>query len=56
MLLIEYPSIEEEGIPDSTKQDTWNLFHTYMDVHIQRLIEDYLGGVVDSITRFLSKC
>ena len=41
MLLMEYKSIEGEGIPYYAKKVNWNLLHEYLDVHSQRLIYDY---------------
>ena len=41
MLLMEYPSVRGEEIPDYDKKKTWNLLHAYIDVHSQRLIDEY---------------
>ena len=50
MLIMEYPSIRGEDLPDHDKQSTWNLFHAYIDSHIQRLLDEYRGYGVHAIT------
>ena len=44
MLLMEYPSVEGEVMPYYDKKANWDLFHAYIDAHIQRLIYEYPGG------------
>ena len=38
------------------KDSSWNLLHTYIDVHIQRLLGEYPVGGVQAITRLKSQC
>ena len=56
MLLMEYPSIEVEGIPDDAKQVIWNLLHAYIYAHRQMLIDEYPGGGVEAITNLKYQC
>ena len=56
MLLMEYPSIEGEGIPEYSKQATCNLLNAYIDAIIQRLIYEYPEYGVESITTFQLQC
>ena len=39
MLLMEYPSIRGEDLPDYDKKATCNPFHSYKDAHSNKLIE-----------------
>ena len=39
MLLMDYPFKREEETPGYSKNTTWNLLHTYIDAHIQILID-----------------
>ena len=41
MLLMDYPFIRKEKIPDYDKKDTWNLLHYYMDEKIQIIIDEF---------------
>ena len=56
MLLTYYPYIIEEGFPYYYKQVTWNLFHLFIYVHSQRLINEYPGYVVQDITTLQYQC
>ena len=56
VLLMDYPSIRGEDFTSYSKNATWNLLHSYIDVHCQRLIYEYPGYVVQSITRNQSQC
>ena len=38
MLLMDYPSIRGEEIPDYAKTSTYNILHEYIDEHSKRLI------------------
>ena len=51
MLLMDYLSINGEDLQDHAKKTTWNLLHTYIDAHSQRLIEEYPGDGLQSISR-----
>ena len=53
---MEYPSIIREYFPDYAKQDTWNLFHSYVDSHSQSLIDEYPGYGLHAITILQSQC
>ena len=41
MLLMDYPCIREEELPDYAKKDRWNLLHSYIDAHSQILIDEF---------------
>ena len=56
MFLIDYPSIRGEDLPDYSKKATWNLLHTYIDAHSQRLIDEYTGDGVHAISRLKYQC
>ena len=43
MLLMEYPYIRGKELPYNSKNSKWNLFHTYIYEHSQRLVEEYPG-------------
>ena len=46
MLIMEYPSIREEYLPDYSKTATWNLLNVYIYEHSQILIDEYpVNGV-----------
>ena len=53
---MEYPSIRVEELPDYAKNATCNLLQTYIDAHIQRLIEKCPGYGVQAISRLKSMC
>ena len=56
MLLIYIPSIRGEGgVIDYDKQATWNLLHISMDTHRQRLIDEHLGNLLQTITSLQTK-
>ena len=40
MVLMDYPSIRGEDLPDFAKTATWNLFHAYIYVHSQISIDE----------------
>ena len=50
MLLIDYSSIKGEYFTDDAKLAACNLLHTYIDVQIQRLTNEYPGDGVQDIT------
>ena len=56
MLLMEYPSIEEDGMTDYSKQTTWNLLNAYIYAHSQRSIYEYPEKGLEAITRLQSQC
>ena len=56
MLLMDYPSIRGEYFTEYSKQATWNLLHTYIDAHRQRLVYDYPGDGLQAITIFQPQC
>ena len=51
MLLMEYPSIRGEYLPGYAKNTTWKLLYSYIDSHIQILIDEYPGDVVHAIPK-----
>ena len=51
MLLMDYPWIRGEEIPDYAKKATWNLLHAYIDAHSQILIDKFTGYGVQAILR-----
>ena len=53
---MDYPYIRGEEIPDYAKGDSCDPLHEYIDSHIQILIDEYLGGVVQAISIFQSQC
>ena len=56
MLIMDYPSIRGEEIPDYAKTSTWNLLYAYIDEHSQRLTDECTGYVVKYISRLQSQC
>ena len=56
MLLMDYPSMRGEDLPDYAKNATWNILHTYIDVHSKILIDGYPGDGVQSILRLQFQC
>ena len=46
MLLMDYPSIRGEDIPDYDKKATWNILCAYIDADSQRLFDECIGGAV----------
>ena len=48
MLLIDYPYIRGEEIPDYAKKATWNVLHAYIDVTSQILVYECPGDVVQA--------
>ena len=50
MLIMEYPSIRGEEIPDCAKKATRKPLHAYIDAHSQRLIEECPGDRVQAIS------
>ena len=53
---MEYTSIRGENLPYYYKQATWNLLHAYIDVHTQRLIDEYPGYGLQAIQILQSQC
>ena len=41
MLLMDYPSIRGEGLPDCAHTSKWEIFYSYIDAHSQILIDEY---------------
>ena len=56
MLLMEFPSTRGEDLPDYSKNPTWNLLNTYIDAHLQILIEECRRDGVNDISRLKSQC
>ena len=56
MLHMNYTSIRGEYFPDHANNATWNLFHTYIYVHRQRLIDNYPWDGLHAITILQSQC
>ena len=56
MLIMGYPSIRGEYLPDRDKKATWNLLHAYIDSHNQIIFDECTGDVVQAIIRLNSKC
>ena len=56
MLLMNYPSIRGEDSIDYSKKATWNLLHAYIDANSQRLIDEYPGNEIKSMSILKSKC
>ena len=56
MLLMDYPSIRREEIPDQAKNSVLNLLHQYIDAHNQRLFDELPGDGVQYISRFQYQC
>ena len=49
MLLMDYPSIRGEEIPDHTYNSAWNLLHAYIYPHSQILFDECPGDGVQDI-------
>ena len=41
-MLMEYPSIIGEDLPDYDDTATWNLLHASIYAHSQRLMDEYI--------------
>ena len=52
MLLIDYPSIRWEEIPDYYKKAIWKRLREYIDAHSQILVDECPGYEVKYISRF----
>ena len=50
MLLMEYPYIIEEALPNYDKNSTWNILHAYIYSHSQTLIDEYTGDGLQAIS------
>ena len=50
MLLMDYPCIRGEELPDYAKNATWDLLHAYIDAHSQILIDEYPVNVVQAVS------
>ena len=46
MLIMDYPSIRGEDLPDYSKTSTWNLLNVYIYANSQILIDEYPGNGV----------
>ena len=53
---MDYQYIRGEEFPGYAKDTTWNLFHVYIDAHIQKLIDECAGDGVQAISRLQSQC
>ena len=51
MLVMDYPSIRGEDLPDYSKKATWNLLHEYIDLYSQISIYECTGDGVQDISR-----
>ena len=49
MLLMDYPSIREEELPDYAKKYIWNLLNAYIYPRIKILIDEFPGDGVQNI-------
>ena len=56
MILMEYPSIWGEKVPDYAENSIWNLLQAYIDAHTQKFIDECPGDGVQDISRFQSQC
>ena len=54
MLLMDYPSIRGEYLPDYAITFTWNILHAYIDAHSHIIIGEYTGYGLQAITIFQS--
>ena len=52
MLLMDYPSIGGEDFPDYSKKDIYKLSYSNINAYSQRLIDEYPGDGVQTITIF----
>ena len=48
---MEYNSIRGKYLRDYSNKYTWNILHSYVDSHSQRLIYEYTGDGLQYITR-----
>ena len=55
-MIIDYPSIRGEELPDYARKATWNLLDAYIDAHSQILIDEFTGDGVQDISIFQSQC
>ena len=46
MLLMYYPYIREEYLPDYDKKATWNILCAYIDADSQRFFDECTGDAV----------
>ena len=56
MLLMDYPSIRGEYLPDYAKKSTCNILHAYMDTNSKKLIDKHTEYEVQEISRFQPQC
>ena len=56
MLLMDHVYIIWDDLTDYSKKAPWNLFHSYIYSHSQIIIDEYLGDVVQDISRLKSQC
>ena len=54
--LLDYPKIGGESIKEFAKDTIRNLFHTYIDIRIRRLVAEFPGDGVKSIAKIQSHC
>ena len=55
MLIMDYPYIRGEDLPDYWQKSTWNLLHAYIYARNQRLIYEYPGDGIQTILRLQSQ-
>ena len=55
VMLIEYSSIRGGNIQNYASKDIRNIFHSYIDAHSHRLIDDYPGYVLEATTGLQSQ-
>ena len=56
MLIMDYPSIRGEYLPDNDKKSTWNLLHAYIDENRKILIDEFTRDGVQATPRLKSQC
>ena len=56
MMLMKYPSIRGENLPDYTNKANWNPLHEKIDKYIQRYIYEYPGDGLQAIKILQSQC
>ena len=50
-VLLDYLKIREDNIKDFAKYSSRNIFHANIDLHIRRLIAEFLGGEIKCIEK-----
>ena len=56
MLLMDYPSIRGEYLPDYDKESTWDLLRAFIDANSQVLTDEFPGDRAQAISIFKSQC